>query len=108
MPHPLSGEAIALIVKQRSGSISPQGRFSGHSLRTGFVTTAALAGIPTWKIRAQTGHASEATLSRYIRRTELFAGNATDPALCLRLFKSTGDAGLLLFAAIAIEAVLRR
>jgi 4-hydroxybenzoate polyprenyltransferase len=32
----------------------------------------------------------------------------TDPALCLRLFKSNRDAGLLLFAAVAIEAVLRR
>jgi 4-hydroxybenzoate polyprenyltransferase len=30
-----------------------------------------------------------------------------DPALCLRLFKSNRDAGLLLFAAVAIEAVLR-
>jgi 4-hydroxybenzoate polyprenyltransferase len=32
----------------------------------------------------------------------------TDPALCLRLFKSNRDAGLLLFAAVAIEAALRR
>jgi len=32
----------------------------------------------------------------------------TNPALCLRLFKSNRDAGLLLFAALAIEAMLRR
>jgi 4-hydroxybenzoate polyprenyltransferase len=32
----------------------------------------------------------------------------TDPALCLRLFKSNRDAGLLLFAALAIDAALRR
>jgi 4-hydroxybenzoate polyprenyltransferase len=32
----------------------------------------------------------------------------TDPALCLRLFKSNRDAGLLLFAALAIEAAIRR
>jgi 4-hydroxybenzoate polyprenyltransferase len=31
----------------------------------------------------------------------------SDAGLCLRLFKSNRDAGLLLFAAIAIEAVLR-
>jgi 4-hydroxybenzoate polyprenyltransferase len=31
----------------------------------------------------------------------------TNPALCLRLFKSNRNAGLLLFAAVAIEAVLR-
>jgi 4-hydroxybenzoate polyprenyltransferase len=32
----------------------------------------------------------------------------SDPALCLRLFKSNRDAGLLLFAAVAVEALLRR
>jgi 4-hydroxybenzoate polyprenyltransferase len=31
----------------------------------------------------------------------------SDPALCLRLFKSNRDAGLLLFAGLAIDAVLR-
>ena len=31
-----------------------------------------------------------------------------DPALCLRLFKSNRDAGLLLFAGLLIEATLRR
>ena len=31
----------------------------------------------------------------------------SDPALCLRLFKSNRDAGLLLFAGLVIDAVLR-
>jgi 4-hydroxybenzoate polyprenyltransferase len=31
----------------------------------------------------------------------------TDPALCLRLFKSNRDAGLLLFAGLLIDAVMR-
>ena len=30
-----------------------------------------------------------------------------DPALCLRLFKSNRDAGLLLFAGLLIDAVVR-
>jgi 4-hydroxybenzoate polyprenyltransferase len=30
-----------------------------------------------------------------------------DPALCLRLFKSNRDAGLLLFAGLLIDAALR-
>jgi 4-hydroxybenzoate polyprenyltransferase len=33
--------------------------------------------------------------------------NIADPALCLRIFKSNRDAGLLLFAALVVDAVLR-
>jgi integrase len=73
LPRRLSREAVALIVKERSKSIGVPARYSGHSLRAGFVTTAALAGVPIWKIKAQTGHASEAALGRYIRNLQLFA-----------------------------------
>ena len=34
------------------------------------------AGVSTFKIRQQTGHASDAMLSRYVRDGELFLGNA--------------------------------
>jgi integrase len=47
--------------------------YSGHSLRAGYVTEAANAGIPTWKIRRQTGHSSDAMLDRYIRQGEAFS-----------------------------------
>jgi len=33
--------------------------------------------------------------------------NINDPALCLRVFKSNRDAGLLLFAGLLADAVLR-
>ena len=33
--------------------------------------------------------------------------NITDPALCLRVFKSNRDAGLLLFAGLLVDAVMR-
>jgi hypothetical protein len=36
---------------------------------------------PSWKIRQQTGHASEAMLSRYIRDGELFVNNAAGSLL---------------------------
>ena len=73
LPRRLSADAVALIVKQRSHSISRTGdRYSGHSLRAGFVTTAALAGVPIWKIKAQTGHVTSASLERYIRVSQLF------------------------------------
>ena len=79
---PLSGEAVCLIVKERvrAVGIDPSG-YSGHSLRAGLATSAAQAGVPSWKIRQQTGHASEAMLTRYIRDGELFLGNAAGAVL---------------------------
>jgi integrase len=73
----LSGEAVCLVVRERvaAAGFDPTG-FSGHSLRAGFATSAAQAGVSTLKIRAQTGHASDAMLARYVRDGELFVGNA--------------------------------
>ena len=67
----LSGEAVSLIVKERvaAAGIDASG-FSGHSLRAGFATSATLAGVSSLKIRAQTGHASDAMLARYVRDGE--------------------------------------
>lgn len=78
----LSGQAVSLIVKERvaGAGINSLG-FSGHSLRSGFATSAATAGASTWKIRSQTGHASDAMLSRYIRDGDLFNDNATAQVL---------------------------
>lgn len=50
--------------------------YSGHSLRAGFATSAAQAGVSSWKIRAQTGHTSDGMLARYVRDGELFIDNA--------------------------------
>jgi integrase len=76
IPRQLSGEAVAVIVKERAGSLALESeRYSGHSLRAGFVTSAAMAGVPIWKIKAQTGHASEPVLARYIRNGEPFAAH---------------------------------
>jgi integrase len=78
----LSGEAVSIVIRERlaSAGIDPSG-FSGHSLRAGFATSAAQAGVSTTKIRAQTGHASDAMLGRYIRDGELFLGNAAGALL---------------------------
>jgi 4-hydroxybenzoate polyprenyltransferase len=43
-----------------------------------------------------------AHLVRQIRRLEI-----SDPTLCLRIFKSNRDAGLLLFAGVLVDAVMR-
>ena len=76
-PQRLSGEAVSLVVKERVAAtdIDPTG-FSGRSLRAGFATSAVQPGVSTFKIKQQTGHASDAMLSRYVRDGELFLGNA--------------------------------
>lgn len=78
----LTPDAVAKIVKQscvRAG-FDPQ-TYSGHSLRAGLATSAAMAGIPLWKIRQQTGHASNAMVSRYVRNVGLFVDNAAASVL---------------------------
>lgn len=74
----LSGEAVSLIVKKRAqqAGFDPN-PYSGHSLRAGLATSAATAGASAWKIRQQTGHASDAMLNRYIRDGDLFNANAS-------------------------------
>ncbi len=73
----LSGEAVSLILKERAAAAGfDPSNYSGHSLRAGFATSAAQAGVSSWKIRQTTGHASDAMLSRYIRDGELFTDNA--------------------------------
>jgi integrase len=76
-PVRLSGDAVSEVIREHLAAIGidPEG-YSGHSLRAGFATSAAQAGASTLKIRAQTGHASDAMLSRYVRDGELFIGNA--------------------------------
>lgn len=49
--------------------------YSGHSLRAGLATSAAMLGVPSYKIRAQTGHKTDAMLSRYIRDGDMFTDN---------------------------------
>lgn len=77
LPDRLRGDAVSTILRDRltGAGIAPDG-YSGHSLRAGLATSAIKAGVPTYKVRAQTGHASDAMLSRYVRDGEMFDGNA--------------------------------
>jgi len=81
-PKRLTGNAVASIVKERVRTIglAPE-NYSGHSLRSGLATSAAFSGVPLLKIRQQTGHKSDSTLSRYVRNAELFIGNAVSTLL---------------------------
>jgi integrase len=73
----LCPETVAEIVKRRVKEIGLDPEcYSGHSLRAGFVTSAAAAGVPTWRIKFQTGHASDAMRGRYIRHAAVFDRDA--------------------------------
>lgn len=78
----LSGEAVSILVREKiaAAGLDPAG-YSGHSLRAGLATSAAQAGVPAWRIKAQTRHASEAMLAHYIRQGELFTDNAAGALL---------------------------
>jgi hypothetical protein len=67
----LSTEAVASIIKRHVELLGRDpSRYSGHSLRAGFASSAAKAGMPTWRIKAQTGHRSDTMLALYIREAE--------------------------------------
>ena len=72
----LCSEAVSFIIKERVAAVGfdPDG-YSGHSLRAGLATSASAAGVPSSKIRQQTGHASDTMLARYIHDGELFVDN---------------------------------
>lgn len=81
-PTRLSREAVATTIKRRVANVGRDPKnFSGHSLRAGFVTSASRLGIPSHSIRRQTGHASDGTMSRYVREGLLFQRNAAGQLL---------------------------
>lgn len=66
----LSPQSVALIVKdavRRTKGAGAAMQFSGHSMRAGFVTSAAEVGLQPYQIREVTGHRSDLTLAKYIR-----------------------------------------
>ena len=78
----LSGRAVAEIIKRNVQAIGLNpAAFSGHSLRAGFVTSAAEAGADLASIREQTGHCSDHALATYVRRSTLFSDSSAVLAL---------------------------
>lgn len=73
----LSDKSVALVVKRyaEAAGLNPDD-YSGHSLRAGMATSAAMHGASERQIMKQTGHRSEAMVRRYIREGSLFTGNA--------------------------------
>ncbi len=73
----ISDKSVALIIKkyaQKAGLDSS--KYAGHSLRSGFATTAAEFGAEERNIMAMTGHKTTQMVRRYIQEANLFKNNA--------------------------------
>ena len=73
----LTDQTVAILIKkylQLAGIDSKN--YSGHSLRSGFATSAADSGAEERSIMAMTGHKSTEMVRRYIKEANLFKNNA--------------------------------
>lgn len=73
----LSAQSVAIVIKayaHRAGLDSS--RYSGHSLRSGFLTSAARKRASIFKMAEQSRHRSLDVLRQYVRDEELFENNA--------------------------------
>jgi site-specific recombinase XerD len=78
----LSDHAVARIVQARALAAGlDQAHYAGHSLRAGFITSAARAGADVWKIQQVTRHRSMQVLAGYVRDGRLFDDHAGKPFL---------------------------
>jgi integrase len=74
---PLSDRSVANIVKTYAGRVGLDAReFSAHSLRSGFLTSAAANGASIFKMMDVSRHKSIDTLRGYVRDAELFKNHA--------------------------------
>jgi site-specific recombinase XerD len=76
-PVRLTDRSVATIVKARAARLGfdPMS-FGGHSLRAGFLTSAAARGASIFKMMDVSRHRSVDTLRGYVRDTELFRDHA--------------------------------
>ena len=73
----LSDQSVALLIKYYLDLAGIDNKnYSGHSLRSGFATSAAEAGAEERSIMNMTGHKSTEMVRRYIKEANLFKNNA--------------------------------
>jgi site-specific recombinase XerD len=73
----LTDRSVANVVKFYAGRIGLDARiFSGHSLRSGFLTSAAANGASIFKMMDVSRHKSIDNLRIYVRDAELFKNHA--------------------------------
>jgi site-specific recombinase XerD len=73
----LTDQTVALLIKEylKIAGIDSK-NYSGHSLRSGFATSAAESGAEERNIMAMTGHKSTEMVRRYIKEANIFKNNA--------------------------------
>ena len=73
----MSDKSVALTIKKYTAlaGLDPN-KYSGHSLRSGFATSAAELGAEERSIMAMTGHKTTQMVRRYIQEANLFKNNA--------------------------------
>jgi integrase len=75
----LREDDLAKLLKRRVRQIGLDPRaYAGHSLRSGFVTTAIEANAPIMRVAEQTRHRDLSMLQVYSRRANLFVGHASE------------------------------
>jgi len=73
----LTDQTVALLIKDYLNKVGIDSKnYSGHSLRSGFATSAAESGAEERSIMAITGHKSTEMVRRYIKEANLFKNNA--------------------------------
>jgi len=73
----LTDQTVALLIKKYLSMLGIDTKnYSGHSLRSGFATSAAESGVEERNIMAMTGHKSTEMVRRYIKDANLFRNNA--------------------------------
>ena len=77
LEHRLTDQTVALLIKEYLNLAGIDNKnYSGHSLRSGFATTAAESGAEERSIMAMTGHKTTQMVRRYIHEANLFKNNA--------------------------------
>jgi integrase len=73
----LTDRSVANIVKAHAARVGlDPAAFAGHSLRSGFLTSAAARGASIFKMADQSRHKSMDTLRDYVRDAEIFKDHA--------------------------------
>ncbi len=73
----ISDKSVSLIIKKYTALAGlDSNKYGGHSLRSGFATSAAEAGAEERNIMAMTGHRTTQMVRRYIQEANLFKNNA--------------------------------
>ena len=73
----LTDQTVALLIKEYLELAGIDSKnYSGHSLRSGFATSAAESGAEERSIMAMTGHKTTQMVRRYIKEANLFKNNA--------------------------------